>query len=185
LKHRTNQGFFLATKSMWHAQNVPITSQFALAFTDGSTGARTSRDAWLGTDQPQSWILWQKPIHNDGPKDDCSPNQELSDFYDNPPEVTKTRDRPPKQMPSLSDEASTKRDCSSYTAQPDVIDRPPKQELSDFYDDLPPSKAPSDDGESSEQRSRERRPATFPLWRNLLRRRMKIQCLLIHFLFTL
>jgi hypothetical protein len=81
---------------------------------------------------------------------DRSPNQELSDFYDNRPEIAKTRDRPPKQMPRLSDEASTKRDSSSYTTQADVIHRPPKQELSDFQLDLPPRKAPSEDGEDDE-----------------------------------
>jgi hypothetical protein len=54
-------------------------------------------------------------------------------------------------MPRLSDETSTKRDHSSYTAQLDVIDGPPKQDLSDFYDDLLPRKAPSENGEDNEQ----------------------------------
>jgi hypothetical protein len=140
LKHRTNDRFFVVTKSVCDDQNLTMISQFILVFADGSTRAPTNGNAWLGSDQPQSCILWQKPIYNDGPKDHCSPNQGLSDFYDNPPEVAKTRDRPPNHMRRISDKASTKRDRSSDAAKPEVIDRPPKQELSDFYDDLPQEK---------------------------------------------
>jgi hypothetical protein len=45
-----------ATKWPGHDRKVPLTFQFAIPFPDGSTGAPSTGNAWLGTDQPQSCI---------------------------------------------------------------------------------------------------------------------------------